>query len=77
MPTTGAEPAATPEQGLLATPPATGLLAALPLETERLTLRPLALADAPLVERLAGEWEVARFTGKPLDHWRIGQGQGA
>jgi hypothetical protein len=23
----------------------------------------LALADAPLVERLAGEWEVARFTG--------------
>jgi 8-oxo-dGTP diphosphatase len=63
MPTTGAEPAATPEQALLATPPATGLLAALPLETERLTLRPLALTDAPLVERLAGEWEVARFTG--------------
>ncbi len=63
MPTTGAEPAAAPEEASLATPAATGLLAGLPLHTERLTLRPLTLADAPLVERLAGEWEVARFTG--------------
>ena len=38
-------------------------MAGLPLETERLILRPLALADAPVIERLAGEWEVARFTG--------------
>ena len=63
MPTTGAEPAAVPEEASLATPGATGLLAGLPLETERLILRPLALADAPVIERLAGEWEVARFTG--------------
>src|SRR3954449_149931 len=63
MPTTGAEPAAAPEEASLATPAATGLLAGLPLETERLILRPLAMADAPAVERLAGEWEVARFTG--------------
>ncbi len=63
MPTTGAEPAAAPEEASFAIPAATGLLAGLPLETERLTLRPLAPADAPLVERFAGEWEVARFTG--------------
>ncbi len=63
MPTTGAEPAAIPEPTSLAISAATGLLAGLPLETERLILRPLALADAPVIERLAGEWEVARFTG--------------
>ncbi len=54
MPTTGAEAT---EKG------PRGLLAALPIETERLRLRPLAPADAPTVERLAGDWEVARFTG--------------
>jgi 8-oxo-dGTP diphosphatase len=42
---------------------ASGLLAAFPIETKRLRLRPLALADAPAIERLAGDWEVARFTG--------------
>jgi len=40
-----------------------GLLADLPIETERLRLRALELQDAPLIERLAGDWEVARFTG--------------
>jgi 8-oxo-dGTP diphosphatase len=49
MPTTGAE------RGRLA--------AVLPVETARLRLRLLALADAPAIERLAGDWEVARFTG--------------
>jgi 8-oxo-dGTP diphosphatase len=38
-------------------------LAGLPLETERLRLRALALSDASVIERLAGEWEVARYTG--------------
>ena len=39
------------------------LLAGLPIETGRLRLRPLSLGDASAIERLAGEWEVARFTG--------------
>lgn len=30
--------------------------------TERLLLRPLRLGDAPAVERLAGDWEIARST---------------
>jgi 8-oxo-dGTP diphosphatase len=34
----------------------------LTVETPRLILRPLKLEDAPVVQRLAGEWEVARFT---------------
>ncbi len=33
------------------------------LETPRLVLRPLVAADAPLVQRFAGEWDIARFTG--------------
>jgi 8-oxo-dGTP diphosphatase len=53
MPTTGAE-----RKNL-----ASGLAAVLPVETARLRLRVLALVDAPAIERLAGEWEVARFTG--------------
>src|SRR5258708_7541609 len=74
MPITGAEPAAAAEQAPLAAPATTGLLAGLPLDTERLTLRPLNLADAPLVERLAGEWEVARFTGNIPHPYPLGGG---
>jgi 8-oxo-dGTP diphosphatase len=54
MPTTEAERAAA-DGG--------GLLAALPIETERLRLRALTPDDGPTIERLAGDWEVARFTG--------------
>src|SRR5271167_775995 len=43
--------------------PTTGADAALPIETERLRLRLLESGDAPAIERLAGDWEVARFTG--------------
>ena len=32
------------------------------LETARLVLRPLSLADAPAIERFASDWEVARHT---------------
>ncbi|MDZ7333887.1 MAG: GNAT family N-acetyltransferase [candidate division KSB1 bacterium] len=32
------------------------------LKTNRLTLRPFTLADAPMVQKLAGEYEVARRT---------------
>src|SRR5262245_52343927 len=46
MPTTGAE-ARAPE---------------VRLDTARLILRPLRLADAAVIERLASEWEVARHT---------------
>src|SRR5579862_4069266 len=42
--------------------PTTGAEAALPIETARLRLRPLAPGDVPAVERLAGDWEIARFT---------------
>jgi 8-oxo-dGTP diphosphatase len=42
--------------------PTTGAESALPIETARLRLRPLALGDGPAVERLAGDWEIARFT---------------
>jgi [ribosomal protein S5]-alanine N-acetyltransferase len=52
MPTTGAEGAR----------PTAGLAAVLPVETARLRLRLLAPADAPAIKRLAGEWEVTRFT---------------
>lgn len=66
MPTIGAdaaaaEPAAAPELPLEGPP--SGLLARLPIETERLRLRPLVLSDAGVIERLAGDWEVARYTG--------------
>ncbi len=53
MPTTGADPTAESRD----------LLAGLPIEGERVRLRPLALADAPAIESLAGDWEVARYTG--------------
>ena len=43
--------------------PTTGADAALPIETERLRLRLLQSSDAQIIERLAGDWEVARFTG--------------
>ncbi len=43
--------------------PTIGAEAALPIETARLRLRALQLADAPVVERLAGDWEIARYTG--------------
>ena len=46
MPTTGAEP---PDRTIR-------------LETARLILRPLSLADAPSIERYASDWEVARHT---------------
>ncbi len=42
--------------------PTIGAEAALPIETFRLRLRALALPDAPAIERLAGDWEIARFT---------------
>lgn len=35
-----------------------------PLTTERLSLRPLHLADASAVAALAGDWDVARMTGR-------------
>ena len=34
------------------------------LTTERLTLRPLRLEDAPAVERYCGNWEIARMTSR-------------
>ena len=34
------------------------------LTTDRLKLRPLALSDAPAVALLAGDWDVARQTGR-------------
>jgi 8-oxo-dGTP diphosphatase len=35
------------------------------LETARLILRPLSLADAPAIERHASDWEVSRYTNIP------------
>jgi [ribosomal protein S5]-alanine N-acetyltransferase len=32
------------------------------LQTERLILRPFDLGDAPEVQRLAGDWEIANTT---------------
>jgi 8-oxo-dGTP diphosphatase len=42
--------------------PTTGAEAALPIETARLRLRVLAAGDGLAIERLAGDWEIARFT---------------
>ena len=39
-----------------------GASAAIPIETPRLLLRPLRLEDAADIQRMAGEWEVARYT---------------
>jgi len=33
-----------------------------PLRSENLVLRPLELTDAPVITKLAGDWEVARWT---------------
>jgi len=35
-----------------------------PIKTRRLVLRPLGEADAPEIARLAGDWDVARMTGR-------------
>lgn len=43
--------------------PIIGADAALPIETSRLRLRALSREDAPTIERLAGDWEIARYTG--------------
>src|SRR5690606_19690028 len=48
MPTTGAERPVEPPH----------------LETERLILRRPVPGDAPAIQRLAGEWEVARYTAR-------------
>ena len=42
--------------------PIIGADAALPIETARLRLRALSREDVPTVERLAGDWEIARYT---------------
>lgn len=42
--------------------PTIGADTALPIETARLRLRALVGPDAPEIERLAGDWEIARFT---------------
>jgi 8-oxo-dGTP diphosphatase len=52
--------------------PTTGADAALPIETERLRLRLLESGDAPAIERLAGDWEVARFTGSIPHPYPVG-----
>jgi len=44
------------------TPLRSGASSAVRLETERLLLRPLRLEDASDIHRMAGEWEVARYT---------------
>jgi 8-oxo-dGTP diphosphatase len=45
-----------------ATPRSDGAAAAGRIETLRLVLRPLRLEDAADIQRMAGEWEVARYT---------------
>jgi 8-oxo-dGTP diphosphatase len=44
-------------------PPAEGESSTVHIETERLLLRHLQLEDAPAVQHLVGDWEIARFTG--------------
>ena len=39
-----------------------GGASAMRVETSRLVLRPLQIEDAPAIQRMAGEWEVARYT---------------
>ncbi len=39
-----------------------GGASAVRVETSRLVLRPLQIEDAPAIQRLAGDWEVARYT---------------
>ena len=34
------------------------------LHTARLTIRPLELGDAPAMETLVGDWQVARYTAR-------------
>ena len=66
MPTIGAEPAAAPAQVSLDVPPAAaGLLAGLPLDTERLRLRPLALADS--AEGRSYAWAAVALADGTLD----------
>lgn len=45
------------------------------LETSRLILRPLRPEDAPEIQRLAGEWEVARFTANIPHPYEEGMAQ--
>lgn len=41
------------------------------IETERLVLRPLELADAPMIARLIGEWGVIRWLTMPPWPYRL------
>lgn len=46
------------------------------LETTRLVLRPLRPEDAPEIQRLAGEWDVARFTANIPHPYEDGMAEG-
>jgi 8-oxo-dGTP diphosphatase len=61
MPITEAKPTVATSAATSAEPGRFATL--LPFDTPRLCLRPLVAGDAAAIERLAGDWEVARFTG--------------
>src|SRR5262249_40432903 len=48
---------------------------AIRLETERLVLRPLRLEDAADIQRMAGQWEVARYTANSPHPYEAGMAE--
>jgi 8-oxo-dGTP diphosphatase len=51
-----------PQGGAPAIPLGAAAPSAIRIESDRLLLRPLRLEDAPEIQRMAAEWEVARYT---------------
>jgi 8-oxo-dGTP diphosphatase len=64
-----------PDEGAPLIPLGPDAPAVIRIETGRLVLRPLRLEDAPDIQRLAAEWEVARYTSNIPHPYELGMAE--